>query len=216
MTYPLRPGLPALPHRIAALPIGENGYPVPWFVARIDGKPEFRVADDRKRRAAILQGLCWVCGQPLGRHLVFVVGPMCVVNRVSAEPPCHLDCAEFSVRACPFLSKPQMVRRENDMPEGTEVPAGEMIRRNPGVIALYPTRDFHLIRDGKGGVLLSLGAPERVTWWTQGRPATRAEAVASMTSGLPILMQMAEAEGADAVAELHRLVEAAQVLLPKE
>src|SRR5262245_54991717 len=113
----LRPDLPPLPSRIAGLPIDpERGYPVPWFVAWHDGKPEFRTADGRKFRQAIRDRLCWVCGQPLGRHLVFVIGPMCTVNRVTVEPPCHLDCAEFSVRACPFLSKPQMTRRENDLP----------------------------------------------------------------------------------------------------
>ena len=40
--------LPPMPSRIAALPVDERGYPVPWFVAWIDGKPEFRCADPAK------------------------------------------------------------------------------------------------------------------------------------------------------------------------
>lgn len=216
MTYPLRPDLPPLPHRIAALPVDARGYPVPWFVAWLDdGRPEFRAFDPDKRRAALSQGLCWVCGQPTGRHLVFVIGPMCCVSRITSEPACHLDCAEFSVRACPFLTKPQMVRRDNET-EGFIPGPGEMILRNPGVTCLYTTRDYHLVRDRKGGVLILLGEPERVAWWSQGRTATRAEVVASIESGLPILRAEAQEQSEDAVAELLRLHEQAQRLLPKE
>jgi hypothetical protein len=38
----LRPELTELPLRMRGLPLDERGYPVPWFVAWIDGKPEFR------------------------------------------------------------------------------------------------------------------------------------------------------------------------------
>jgi hypothetical protein len=34
----------------------------------------------------------------------FVVGPMCGINRNSAEPPSHKECAQWSARNCPFLS----------------------------------------------------------------------------------------------------------------
>jgi hypothetical protein len=197
MINPLRPDLPPLPARIVALPVDVRGYPVPYFVAWREGRPEFRAMDPLKLRSALQQGLCWVCGQPLGRHLVYVVGPMCVVNRISSEPACHLDCAEFSVRACPFLTKPHMVRRENDT-EGFVPGPGAMILRNPGVTALYTTRGYHLVRDAGGGVLVQLGEPERVSWWKEGRPATRAECVEcveSIESGLPTLVEAEIAAG---------------------
>jgi hypothetical protein len=210
----LRTDLPPLPDRIKALPVDERGYPVPWFVVWIDGRPEFRAADADKKPLAIRNSLCWVCGQSLGRHQTFVLGPMCTVNRVSAEPPCHLDCAEFSARACPFLSKPQMVRRENNLPENTSCD-GEMIRRNPGVVALWTTRDYRLVSDGKGGTLFQVSDPSSVSWWACGRQATAEEVSASVESGLPLLRQMAQAEGEDAVRQLGRMLQAAQRHFPR-
>src|SRR6267154_1896953 len=100
------------PKRSAELPRDERGYPVPWFVEWIDGKPDFRVMDSDKLVEAIKYKRCWVCGGPLGHYKVFTIGPMCMVNRTSAEPPSHRDCAEFSVRNCPFLTTPDMHRRE--------------------------------------------------------------------------------------------------------
>ena len=56
---------------------------------------------------------CWVCGDPLGVHLTFPIGPMCALNRTISEPPSHHECASWSARNCPFLSRPHMVRRED-------------------------------------------------------------------------------------------------------
>src|SRR4051812_13821199 len=104
--------LPPMPPSIAALPRDHRGYPVPWFVAWSEGRPIFPAADPQKLVRAIRERRCWVCGDLLTRYLAFVVGPMCTVNRVSAEPPSHLKCAEFSTRACPFLTRPKMKRVE--------------------------------------------------------------------------------------------------------
>src|SRR5690242_2247182 len=110
----LRPELEQpLPDRIARLPLDERGYPVPWFVDWVDGKPEFRAMDPAKWKRAVKERLCWVCGDRLGVLLVFPIGPMCGINRTTAEPPSHRDCALWSVRNCPFLSRPHMVRRED-------------------------------------------------------------------------------------------------------
>lgn len=90
-TAPLRRGLPPLPDRIKALPIDARGYPIPWFVASVDGK--------------------------LGRHLSFVIGPMSAINRNTSEPGCHRDCAQFAVRACPlFLVLPDAQYRTGNLP----------------------------------------------------------------------------------------------------
>lgn len=93
----IRPELEALPVRLRKLPVDARGYPVPWFVDWIEGPegrvPEFRAMDPRKWVRAVKERLCWVCGEALGRWLVFPIGPMCAITRTTAEPPSHLDCA---------------------------------------------------------------------------------------------------------------------------
>lgn len=212
----LRPELEPLPDRLKKLPV-HRGYPTPWFVAWRDGVPEFRCMDPEKFVRAVRERLCWVCGEPLGKFMAFVAGPMCGINRTSAEPPCHLECARWSVRNCPFLSKPQMERRENDLPENTKEAAGFAIRRNPGVGLLWITKDYEVFRPGAGasGVLFGMGAPERVEWWALGKPATRAQVEASVAGGLPLLEDLAR-EQPGALDELHRMKAAFEALYPRE
>jgi len=204
---------PVMPARIAALPRDGKGRPVPWFVAVIDGQPDFRIIGAGKLKQALESGRCWVCGGTLGQFKAFVIGPMCAINRVSAEPPSHRDCAIYSARACPFLTTPQMRRREGNKPETIE-PAGVMIRRNPGVVLVWITRTYRIIFDPQGGTLLRIGDPTETLWFAHGRPATRAEVTASIDSGLPILCEMAEQEGPKAVAALERQHADALQLLP--
>lgn len=193
MRNALRPGLPPLPPRIAALPISEKGYPVPYFVAYVDGKPDFRVADGEKIIPAMKHSLCWVCGQKLGRHISFVVGPMCTVNRISGEPPSHRDCAEFSAQACPFMVYPRAERREANMPDGTRDPGGKMLTHNPGVAAIWTTRSMTVEMAG-GGVVFKMGLPEAVEWYTKGRHATHEEVLEAMKAGMPHLVERAHSQ----------------------
>jgi len=216
----VRPDLGTLPPRIAKLRMDARGYPVPWFVAWIDGPdgpetvPEFRAVDARKFVRAVKGKLCWVCGEPLGRWLAFPIGPMCAITRTTAEPPCHADCAEWSIKHCPFLSQPRAVRRENDLPDEVEPPAGHGIMRNPGVICLWITREYELFDDGRGKPLITVGKPERVLWWCEGRAATRAEVDASVHGGLPILLNEAKRDGRFAVEALGDAVKVAERLFP--
>lgn len=194
MTYKLRPGLPELPVRIKMLPVDERGWPVPWFVEWIDGKPEFRAADPRKLLRAVREQLCWTCGGHLGSYMAFVVGPMCAINRISAEPPSHQDCAEFSAKACPFLSMPKMIRREAGLPEEVRSPPGVFLQRNPGVALIWTTRSYGLSRL-PNGYLFAMGEPSALLWFCEGRQATREEIVESIDSGLPLLRQSATGPG---------------------
>jgi hypothetical protein len=206
------------PGRIARLPHNKAGYPVPWFVAWINDEPDFRVIRRGGIETALRDKLCWTCGVPFQRQedRAFVIGPMCAVNRVSAEPASHLSCAAFSATRCPFLATPQMVRRERHMSSGVKHPAGEMIRRNPGVALVWVTgyKSWGTFKDGNGGTLVNVGEPKRVLWFARGREATRAEVLESISSGLPILRDMAEQEGADALGELDRMHQRALELVP--
>jgi len=208
-----------IPERMRKLSISQEGYPVPWFVPWINGQPEFRGMDGEKFGIAIRLKRCWLCGQQLGVYKIFVIGPMCAVNRVTAEPPCHLKCAEYAVKACPFLTQPRMRRNEKDLPEERHV-AGLMIKRNPGVICLWATQSYKIFNAHSGGkgVLFEIGKPEKVEFYTEGRKATYEEIVQSIDTGLPLLLREAEqdADPQGAIAALHKQVEVAMKLLPSQ
>lgn len=198
MTAPIvtaRRELTPMPERIARLPLDARGYPIPWFVAYVNGAPEFRAMDPQKWLRAARDRLCWVCGGPLGAYLAFVIGPMCGVNRTTSEPACHLECAQWSAINCPFLSRPHMVRREDAVTNGLlEHAAGIVITRNPGATAVWVTRTYTVFRDPKGRPLIQLGDPVAVHWYAEGRLATRAEVDRSIETGYPLLLAEAEKE----------------------
>jgi hypothetical protein len=209
-----------MPRRMQELPVDAVGRPVPWFVWIDDaGTPDFRVVGPGKLRQAMRGPLCWVCGHGFsgGEDRAWLIGPMCTVNLVTAEPPSHLDCATWSARNCPFLATPNMVRRDRHMPEGAVNPAGIMIRRNPGASVVWVTgyRAWKAEREGRG-FLFRLGPAKRALWFAEGREATRAEVLASIDSGLPLLSEMAEKDGPEAVAELERMHREALAHVPQE
>lgn len=210
----LRPELTPLPDRIQRLPV-YRGYPIPWFVSWIKDEPDFRVVSDLKWTIAVKARRCWVCGEKLGAYLAFVLGPMCGITHTTTEPACHRECAEWSAKNCPFLVRPHMVRRENDLPENVEQ-RGMAIRRNPGVALLWITKGFTIFYDDNQRALLSVGDPLEVTFWAEGRAATRAEIDASVAGGLPKLRELAEQEGAPAMVALARAVEEFELLLPHD
>lgn len=210
---PPRANLPPMPPRIASLPVDDRGYPVPWFVAWIDGKPDFRVIEPLRMHKAIHFHRCWICGEILGARRAFVVGPMCIVNRVSAEPPSHRECARFAAQACPFLTLPKAVRRETNMPEDACEPGGVMLTRNPGVCAIWVTRSHHVAKVSNG-VIFRMGEPDEVEWYAMGREASRGEVFRSMQEGLPALAEIANAEGAGH--ELEAMLTAAMKLMPAD
>lgn len=211
----LREGLPPLPDCLAHLAIEERGYPVPWFVAWVDGVPDFRCMDSEKLVKAVKHDLCWTCGRPNGAYKVVAIGPMCVVNRVTAEPPSHFTCLDFAARACPWLTEPKRKRRERDMPNGVVESVGEMIRRNPGVTCLWSTKKVKPFRVDHG-LMFQLGDPERIVWLCRGRTATREEILESIESGMPLLREATnlDADPAASMRDLERMYTAAMRHLP--
>jgi hypothetical protein len=195
----IKPELEPVPAKMRGLRIDNRGYPIPWFVdpatRQEDGSIDFRFMSQERFVRAIKQRLCWVCGNGLGTHKVFVAGPMCGINRTSAEPPCHLECAQYSARNCPFLSNPHALRREDQLSSGNLCNvAGMPITRNPGVTLLWVTKHFDVFNDGQGKPLLFMGEPTRCEWYREGRAATRAEVQESIRTGLPALEAVARTE----------------------
>ncbi len=210
-----------MPERIKNLPRDpERGYPVPFFVASVNGKPDFRIADEQKRIRCVKERLCWICGERLGRYLVFVIGPMCAINRISAEPPMHRDCAEYSVRVCPFLLNPNQKRNPKSVgAEAEELllePPGVMVARNPGCMLVWVTTGYRIVRDQVDRVLFGVGPPVKLAWIAEGRSATRAEVLESIETGLPLLRELAEKDGPAAIGALNSQLARAIQLIPIE
>ena len=207
-----------LPPRMRKLSVDARGYPVPWFVHWLpDGTPEHRAMDTKKWPRAVHERLCWTCGEPMGKFLTFVIGPMCGVNRTTAEPASHLDCAIWSAQNCPFLSRPHATRRDVDTTQERFAhlrtdPAGIGIARNPGVTLLWTTMTFYQWRPSarnradcpaiNDGPLLHIGDPIAIRAFAEGREATRAEIDESTRTGLPALLEVAELQGDAAIKEL--------------
>ncbi len=204
-----------VPGRMKHLPVAENGFVVPWFVHWEDeDTPEFRIIGDKKLWKAARKKLCWVCGKTMNTPInSFVIGPMCAVNHVSSEPPSHRECAEYSAQMCPFLVNPKKRRREHGIEE--KPVAGIMIERNPGVALVYSSRTWHSFR-APNGILFDIGQPVRVSWWAEGRAATRDEVMTSIETGLPTVYEMAVKDGPQAVALLSQQVRRALPLLPTD
>ena len=181
----------------------------------MNGEPEFRAVDPSKIAQAHAKHTCWVCGRRLGPRKAFVVGPMCAVNRLSAEPPSCISCARFAVTACPFLSRPLAKRADiSDIPH--QSPAGITIDRNPGVVLIWECSTYRAERQPEGGLLFYFGTPSRVSWWREGRAATRHEVVEGVRTGLPSLRRAAELNGPEALDDLNALTLRAVKLFPEK
>ena len=203
----------AEPAHIKRLARDKHNRPVPWFVAWIGGQPDFRIVKRGAVGSAVFGGWCWICGQLFDSPSygdievrAFVVGPMCGVNLVSSEPPSHYECAIYAATHCPFLTEPNMVRRDKHLPEGVKDPAGTFLKRNPGVTLVWiVAHDSWRPFAATGGVLFHIGsAPYAAEWYAHGRAATRAEVEASIESGLPELRKLAKRDGPKANAALNR------------
>jgi hypothetical protein len=147
---------------------------------------------------------------------------MCAINRTTAEPPSHTACAEWSVKNCPFLTRPKMVRREDEeinVEKCATLVAGDMIPRNPGVTLLWTTRSYSIFLDTAGKPLIEIGDPSAVAWYREGRAATRTEVDESIVTGLPFLVSACDKESHQkdrdrARAELERRRVVVQQLYP--
>jgi hypothetical protein len=176
------------------------------------------MVDSSAFAACVRYGMCWLCGKPLGRHRVFVLGPMCVITRVNSEPPSHRDCAEYAVRVCPFLTKPNMRRNPIPKPAGSVPAPGDHQDRNPGLMALWVTNGATMFNaeEGQPGVLFTVNDPSEVVWWREGRLASRDEVAFGLASAMPFLEAQAALKGRDAIVGLEHMVKRAAGYIPAE
>ncbi len=104
-----------IPKELSHLKIDSRGYPIPYFVSEINGKPEFRYIQPERQEMIIARKVCHICGKKLpDDSFYFISGPIGFKNRISTDAAMHRVCAEFSLRACPHLYLQKSERREND------------------------------------------------------------------------------------------------------
>jgi hypothetical protein len=207
----------AMPARIAALPRDHRGFPVPYFVQWQNGEPVFPAFDPVRFKRCVERQFCWVCGQPLGRMMAFTIGPMCVINRVTAEPPAHAECAHYSVQVCPFLTTPKMGRvpahKVHD--DGVQAPGGIMVPGNPGGAVVWICRTYRVEQTATGPII-RIGDPiGGVEWWIRGQRAAPDAAAALFDSAARRLRLLAlEHDGLEALPAVERQIRLAEGLLP--
>lgn len=191
----LRKTLPPLPATMKSLSIDERGYPVPWFVKWYDGKPDFRVVDSEKFVEAVRKDRCFVCGHPLGKYRTFVGGPMAMIQMVSAEPPAHHACAEFAIKACPFLLLPKSKRRVSNMPSDAHSNVGEsndvFVEENPGISGMWTCRSYYVSDSGR---TFHFRDCTRLQFFTEGREATTDEINAALIAARDRITQIQQQE----------------------
>lgn len=216
----MRESLPPVPEHMKDLPISENGYPIPFFVATVNGKPDFRVLDPNAIYDCVDLGLCWVCGNKMEGHAVtFVAGPMLAINQMSAEPPMHHECATYAVQSCPFMLYPKAQRRAANLPvESTsDYCPGKMIDSNPGVSVLWTTRGYQVERSNHA-MAFTAGAPIKVEWYSEGKPATHQAAETALRNRVVELLDYLGGEKMERqmLRQVQAMVSYAQTTLPKE
>lgn len=142
-----------MPERMRRLPLTEHGFPALFFAPVKDDQAVIRSVDLAKFRRCIEQRLCWLCGEPLDQLMTFVVPATNAYTKVTFEPPCHHECAVYAMRACPFITNPNMRYRSSDW-------------QHPGPYALYTTSYYTVgpIRSTWPAALITMGIPEHIEW----------------------------------------------------
>src|SRR5437868_4997258 len=104
-----------IPERLSKFPF-YKGYLVHYTVyIGDDNVPDFRTTDEAKRRKCMENEWCFLCGQPLTKPMIFIGGPISVMNRVFHDGPMHDECAKYAVKVCPYLSNPNYKQRPVDL-----------------------------------------------------------------------------------------------------
>lgn len=137
-----------IPKELQHLQVDERGYPIPYFVSWIDGKPEFRFIDHKRQEMIIERKVCHVCGLKLPKdYCYFISGPIGYQNRISSDAAMHRVCAEFSLRACPHLYLQKAERRENDeLGKTLAARPSPVIKDKPSKLLLIKASKFKTVK----------------------------------------------------------------------
>jgi hypothetical protein len=149
-----------IPDFLSHLPVDERGYPVPYFAAIVNGKPDFRMLDMEKQKICVEYNKCAICGKKLQKGVYyFISGPLGAKNQVSSDPPMHRECAGFSLAACPHLHFEKAERRDRNLPKETQH-SGSQLLGKPEAVFMILADKFKTMKDpaSKHNVLIKYHA----------------------------------------------------------
>lgn len=93
-----------IPARLQNLEKDRRGYPIPFFIPVVNGKPEFKFMDNAKQVFCVLQRRCMICGEDLiPNEYWYLSGPKGLKIKTSSDPAMHEECARYSLAVCPYL-----------------------------------------------------------------------------------------------------------------
>ncbi len=119
-----------------------------------------------------------MCGEPLGRHLAFIGGPVSFKTRLFTDMPMHKDCAQYAIQVCPWLAAPNM-RYAEQLPQmsGTVTVAHthEMVQERPERFFIGTTKGCRMVRTPGGALVMQADAWEWFEWWRHGQRVDDAE-----------------------------------------
>ncbi|WP_280423708.1 hypothetical protein [Nocardia carnea] len=94
-----------VPSRLRSAPTAQ-GMIVPFVtVAHRDrSKPVWGQLDGSRLRAALVEQLCQICGEPLDDPVVVFVRPADYLRGIAVEPATHRECGTYSTQTCPMLA----------------------------------------------------------------------------------------------------------------
>jgi len=155
-----------IPKELSHLKIDSRGYPIPYFVSYINGKPEFRFIQPERIMMIIERKVCHICGKPLPKDFCyFISGPMGLQNRISTDAGMHRVCAEFSLIACPHLFFQKSERRHNDALAQTIDKGRAIIVDKPDTLFLVKCDKWKVIfENGRHYIRYRSAAYERYTY----------------------------------------------------
>jgi hypothetical protein len=156
------------PPKVAALPKDSRGYPI-FFTVLIshDGKPNFRAQDPYKWETGVQDKLCGICGTKLGKRMAFVGGPKSIKSRYFTDLPMHESCAQYALKACPFIAMPKFTYLEQSAPELAVNPL--VSDQRPEMFGIGITSKMKVVQL-QGHSVIKAGAFSRVQFWKDGQP----------------------------------------------
>lgn len=137
-----------IPEFLAHLPVEERGYPVPYFVPWVNGKPFFKAASEEKHLICYKNKLCGICGKKIkSGEFCFVGGPQALKNKCSSEAHTHFRCAKYALQVCPYLFHQKSDRKWDG--DGHDLNKDVMILDKPEAMYIMVSNKVEWYNDGK-------------------------------------------------------------------